>query len=321
MTLSVALCTFNGERYLLDQLESIARQSRLPDELVVCDDGSEDGTAAVIGGFAERADFKISFCENASRLGVTQNFARAFSLCSGDVIVPCDQDDLWEPEKLAVLDAAFRNDPALLLAFHDLAVVTPEGQFTGHTQWQRLRFDRPLQANVNGGDAFARLLRFNLVTGAAMAFRSSLRNRALPIPEGFVHDEWFGLIAAATGRVLGIDQPLVRYRQHVRQAIGAATPDFMAQYRYARSNMGRAYFVRMVERTRQLQERLLALGDALIQPNDLSLVEEKLLHAHARLRMRDQTLIRWPLAIGEAVRGRYGRFGYGFKSFLQDLVL
>jgi glycosyltransferase involved in cell wall biosynthesis len=321
MRLSVALCTFNGERYLLEQLESIERQTRLPDEIVVCDDGSEDDTAAIIGRFTSRARVKVSLCVNPTRLGVTQNFARAFSLCQGDLLVPCDQDDVWEPQKLAVLEAAFRDDPQLLLAFHDLALITPEGKFSGDTQWQRLHFGPGQQGEVNAGEAFERLLRFNVVTGAAMAFRASLLNLALPVPEWFVHDEWLGLVAAGTGRVRCIDQPLVRYRQHDKQAIGAAGSALLSQFRHARANMDRAYFVRLLERTQSLQERLRANADAVLHAKYHSLVSEKRSHAQARLRMRDQTLIRWPLAIGEAFRGRYGRFGYGFRSFLQDLVL
>jgi glycosyltransferase involved in cell wall biosynthesis len=326
MTLSVALCTCNGERYLLEQLQSIARQTRLPDELVVCDDASEDDTAAVIGRFAERAGFKISLCQNVDRLGVTQNFARAFSLCSGDIIVPCDQDDLWDPAKLAVLEEAFRNQSDLLMAFHDLALIGTKGEDAGptpsqRTQWKCLGFGPQQQTKLNRGEAFPLLLRSNVITGAAVAFRRPLLQRALPIPDRFVHDEWLGLVAAATGRILSIDRPLVRYRQHDAQAIGAAATALLAQYRYARANMDRAYFVRMLERTQSLQERLRANAGAVLHPKYHALVSEKRSHAQARLRMRDQTLIRWPLAFGEAFRGRYGRFGYGLKSFLQDLVL
>src|SRR5580698_474723 len=172
MRVSVALCTFNGERYLLEQLESIARQTRLPDELVVCDDGSNDGTTAIVGRFSERARFNTSLCVNLTRLGVAQNFARAFSLCRGDLIVPCDQDDVWEPEKLAVLEASFGEDPQRLLAFHDLTLVTQDGKIAGGTQWRRLNFGPAQQAKIQAGEAFEQLLRFNVVTGAAMAFRS-----------------------------------------------------------------------------------------------------------------------------------------------------
>jgi glycosyltransferase involved in cell wall biosynthesis len=302
-------------------LESIARQFRLPDELVVCDDCSEDGTAAAVERFARRVDFQVSFFVNPHRLGVTQNFGRALSLCSGDVIVPCDQDDLWETDKLAVLEACFRNDPERQLAFSDLTVISPDGKPADWTQWQRLQFGRSLQVDVNAGRAFELLLRFNVITGAAMAFRSSLRERVLPIPDGYLHDEWIGLVAAATGRLLCIDRPLVRYRQHAGQTIGPAAAGMLAQYRHARANMTRPYFVRMVERTRRLHERLSAHRDALLCPDSLAMVEQKLLHAQTRLRMRDEVLVRWPLAIGEAVRGRYSRYGYGLRSFLQDLVL
>lgn len=154
-----------------------------------------------------------------------------------------------------------------------------------------------------------------------MAFRSSLRNRVLPIPEVFLHDEWIGLIASAAGKVKAINRPLVRYRQHTNQAIGAAPSNLMAQYRYARTTMDHNYFARMVERTTQLGARLRASAGALSDQSCLCLVDEKLSHVKTRLRMREKTLVRWPLAIGEAFRGRYGRFGYGFKSFLQDLVL
>jgi hypothetical protein len=154
-----------------------------------------------------------------------------------------------------------------------------------------------------------------------MAFRRSLLERALPIPNCFVHDEWLGLVAAATGNIACIDRPLVRYRQHERQLIGVATSALFAQYRYARANMDRSYFVRMLERTQCLEERLRTAAEAVVHPGYHSLVSEKRSHAQTRLRMRDQALIRWPLAFGEAFRGRYGRFGYGFKSFLQDLVL
>jgi Glycosyl transferase family 2 len=321
MRISVALCTFNGERFLLDQLRSIQAQSRLPDELVICDDMSQDRTAAIVEQFALAAGFPVRFSSNANRLGVAANYARAISFCAGDLIVLCDQDDLWDADNLAVLEDCFVRDPKLSLCFSNPAILTHEGKPTGTSHWEELAFNKRLQAKVNGRKAFETLLRFNVVTGAATAFRASLRDAALPIPEGFVHDEWIGLIAAATGKVRGIDRPLIRYRRHSGQTIGPATRRLTAQFRQARAKMGRPYFVRMVSRTRSLHERLAVHRDLLARRKHLSMVAEKLAHANARLRMRDKTLIRWPLVIGEAVRGRYRRFGYGIKSLLQDLVL
>src|SRR5579862_5382051 len=99
MRVSIALCTFNGEQFLGEQLASLARQTRLPDELIVCDDGSQDGMLPLVERFARRVQFPVQLSINSRRLGVTANFARAISECTGDLICPCDQDDVWEPEK------------------------------------------------------------------------------------------------------------------------------------------------------------------------------------------------------------------------------
>jgi len=320
MRISIALCTFNGERFLGEQLESLARQTRMPDELIVRDDGSQDGVLPIVVRFARRVQFPVHLSINSERLGVTANFARAISECAGDLIFPCDQDDIWEPDKIATLEECFQRHPDVLLASSNLAIATSEGKLTDQTQWQRLGFNPSLQRTFNAGRAFELLLRFNVVTGTAMAFRSSLREWVLPIPESFFHDEWIGLIAAATGKVLSVDKTLVRYRQHAAQAIGPAPAGLLAQYQKARRDLGRSYFVRMVERTASLHERLSSIVGS-CDPAKVSIVQEKLAHARVRSRMRDRLLTRWPLAIGEAVRGRYSRFGYGLKSFLQDLVL
>src|SRR5580698_1985958 len=101
MKLSVALCTYNGERFLPEQLASIREQSRLPDELVICDDASADQSVAIATRFAERAPFPVRIEANSRNLGSTPNFARAIELCNGDAIVLSDQDDVWLPDKLS----------------------------------------------------------------------------------------------------------------------------------------------------------------------------------------------------------------------------
>lgn len=320
MKISIALCTFNGERYLSEQLESLGNQIRQPDELVICDDGSHDGTASIIEEFSRRARFKVAFQINRERRGVTANFSRAFSLCCGDLILPCDQDDIWEPDKLTVLESYFVDDLELLLAFSDLSIMASDGRPTGETQWQRSKFRQPLRARVNQGRGFELLLKQNVVAGAAMAFRSSVRDKVLPIPPSFFHDEWIALVVAATGKMLAVDTPLVRYRQHSHQLCGSAPTDLIAQYQYARAKMDRAYFLRMADCARDLSERL-SDSEALLDSRYLSLVQAKLSHARTRIELRERIGRRWPLAIGEAARGRYGKFGYGFKSFLQDLFI
>src|SRR5262249_18454629 len=99
--LSVALCTYHGASYVDAQVASLTRQTRLPDELIVCDDLSTDDTVSILERFARAAPFPVRIHVNEQTLRSTKNFEQAISLCSGDVIFLCDQDDVWEPEKLA----------------------------------------------------------------------------------------------------------------------------------------------------------------------------------------------------------------------------
>ena len=109
-SVSVALCTYNGTRYLKDQIDSIASQTRVPHELVVCDDCSSDDTVKILEAFASRAPFPVRLSVNPTNLGSTKNFAQAIALCRGDIIALCDQDDVWHPAKLERLASVFAVD-------------------------------------------------------------------------------------------------------------------------------------------------------------------------------------------------------------------
>ena len=123
MKFSVAMCTYNGAAYLEEQLDSIARQIRLPDELVVCDDNSSDESLRILRSFAARSAFPVRLHSNESNLGSTKNFEKAICLCSGDVIALADQDDVWHPEKLAILEREFSSTPDVGLVFTDAEIV------------------------------------------------------------------------------------------------------------------------------------------------------------------------------------------------------
>src|SRR5437868_6261824 len=117
MKISVALCTYNGEKYLPDQLASYLKQERLPDELVICDDGSSDNTVEIIKRFATEAPFPVQLHVNENNLGSTKNFEKAFQLCQGEIITPSDQDDVWHEKKLLQLERAFKEHPQIGLVF------------------------------------------------------------------------------------------------------------------------------------------------------------------------------------------------------------
>jgi len=124
--ISVALASYNGAAYIEEQLESLARQERLPDELIVCDDGSSDQTVEIIRTFSARAPFPVRIEENPIRLGVTKNFEKALSLCTGDLVFLADQDDVWFPSKIGTMQQMLEADTNVLMGLNDAVIVDRE---------------------------------------------------------------------------------------------------------------------------------------------------------------------------------------------------
>ena len=112
MKISIALCTYNGGRFLGEQLRSLREQTKSPFEIIVCDDGSTDETPQLVRDFAASVDFPVVFVANEANLGSTRNFDQAIRLCRGEAIALCDQDDLWAPNKLERLTQILENEPA-----------------------------------------------------------------------------------------------------------------------------------------------------------------------------------------------------------------
>ncbi|HEV2607076.1 MAG TPA: glycosyltransferase family 2 protein [Xanthomonadaceae bacterium] len=200
--ISVALCTYNGALYLREQLDSVLAQSEVTIEIVVVDDGSSDGTAAILDEYAAR-DARIRWQGNERNLGPTANFERAMSLCGGKFIAPCDQDDLWHPEKLARLLAAIGD--------HDLAYCDSDYVDAHGTPMQRRLSD---DTTMFEGTSALTFLFVNSVPGHGSLLRRSLFERARPFPVGAYHDWWLALCAAGRNGVRYLDRPLVRFRRH-----------------------------------------------------------------------------------------------------------
>jgi glycosyltransferase involved in cell wall biosynthesis len=199
---SIALCTYNGERFLPQQLESLLNQTYANIEIVASDDASSDSTRAVLERYAE-GDARIRIVANEENLGFAGNFIRALRLCRGDYIAPADQDDVWLPEKISALVAAIGDRP---LAYCDSTIVDEQGAPVGYRMSQVVPM---LSTDDPAPFAFG-----NCVSGHAMLFRRQLLDRALPTPPGFFYDWWIAAVAAAAGGVVFCDRSLVMYRQH-----------------------------------------------------------------------------------------------------------
>jgi glycosyltransferase involved in cell wall biosynthesis len=319
LKVSVALCTYNGARFLSEQLESIAAQTSAPAELVACDDGSSDESIAVLEEFAKTAAFPVRIVRNEHNLGSTKNFEKAIGACTGEIIALCDQDDIWTASKLDRISRMFARNQGVAMVFSDAEAVDESGRPLGYRLWESTIL--PIRGRrlrrIRAGRLFEVLLRDNLVTGATMAFRSSWRELLLPIPETWVHDGWIALLLSAVAPCECVPEALVRYRQHSQQQLGGRKRNLLEQLRRARE-MGRTFMVDSAERYGRARERIeRQIGGA----SGAASLMEKVEHFRARVRMRDEPIWRWPLAGREFVLGRYGRYSIGWKSFLQDLFL
>lgn len=220
-TLSIALCTYNGARFLREQLQSLAKQTLLPFEVVITDDCSTDNTFDIIQEFSNILNIK--YFRNEKPLKVTKNFEKAISLCTSDIILMCDQDDLWQADKLAKIHAYFQEKPNNLAVFSDAALVDEQGKSLNQNFWSAVRFQEVQKEQWKSGKSVEILLAGNRSAGCMMAFRKELKVAILPFPTHIpemIHDNWITMVAAMMDAMELIDEQLVLYRQHSFQQIG-----------------------------------------------------------------------------------------------------
>jgi glycosyltransferase involved in cell wall biosynthesis len=320
-SISVAMCTFDGARFLREQLASIAAQARLPDELVVVDDGSTDDTMAILEAFRAEAPFPVRVHRNERNLGSTKNFEVALGRCGGDVLVLCDQDDVWTPAWLEAVESTFEQRPEVGLVFTDADLIDEHGDELGRTLWQQLRLGPSELDLLRSPEAVDLLVSGWTVTGATMAFRSAFRPLVLPIPGDLpmLHDGWIAVLVAAASAVLPLRTPLVRYRQHAGQqngAKGAPIDDATDEARRRAQVWGHLLLVggRVHERLAE-QQGAFAVGAAADR------IAGRLAHARFRSALPARRVARLPGAARELVAGRYHRYGNGLRSAAKDVVL
>lgn len=214
---SIVMATYNGEKYLRQQLNSILEQTCQHFELIVVDDASTDETLSILNEYAA-SDDRIHVYPAENNLGLVANFERGLRLAKGEFIALSDQDDIFRKDKIEQLMNALKAHPDRDLAVSDLSLIDEEGNEIARSmrRYQRLK---PRQ-----GKPFRRLLRSNFATGCAMMFRRRLLEPAIPFPpDCVVHDWWLAVIASSAkgGGIYLVEEPLTAYRQHRANVLGA----------------------------------------------------------------------------------------------------
>jgi glycosyltransferase involved in cell wall biosynthesis len=314
MRISIAMATFNGATYLRNQLESLASQSRPPDEIVIVDDCSRDGTELIAKSFADAGKIPVKFVKNPVQLGVTANFEKAMMLCSGDVLFTSDQDDVWLPRKIETMVREFTDESALLVVC-DASLVDRDLRPLSRTLWDSVGFRGQEYTRSANGQAFEVLIRRNFVAGMAMAIRKSFLEKIKPFPKEWVHDGWAALVAAAYGGVRVVPEALVNYRLHGKNAIGVQSFTFADKLRLA-WELPRKALLEKAEQMEVAAERL----KYVVEPQRLRLMQNLSVHFRARTEMPRQRRERIPLVWRELSEGRYHSFSHGLSAALRDLI-
>lgn len=318
MKISIAMATYNGARYLREQLDSFAAQTRLPDELIVSDDGSSDDTVSILEEFARTAPFEVRIFRNDVNLGYAQNFGRAMGLCTGDLIFLSDQDDVWFPEKIEKISRLAEAHPEIMLFMNDAELTDGDGA--------------PLGLTKLGQTLSLGLGESQFTTGCCMALRGPFVKLALPVPAPeFVHDTWLNRLALLLKVKKVFPCVLQYYRRH-----GDNTSDWLASRTTRQSSIDlaraykgkdpRPYAVCRLRQLAHLEERI--ANTPLLRTLELServtKVRERIEHERSAVEARLQLLsrARWQRLVPAAAfffKGQYSYFS-GWKSFVKDLL-
>lgn len=321
---SIAMCTYNGAQYLQEQLDSIAAQSRLPDELVVCDDRSSDHTVEIVKSFTSEVSFPVHLYVNEENLKLWKNREKAISLCTGDIIVLSDFDDVWKPNKIEKILIAFEENPRAGYVFSNADLVDEGLMSLGSNLWESLEFNSFLKEYSHPDAQVRVLLKKNLVWGATLAFRSSLKNLVLPISTFFVmEDAWIALLASCAG-FYGVPLPdsLLYYRQHATQLAGGGRNTLSKKLKRARNPKELDNFRKKVQGLLDAKNRLLDRKNTFNKDIswELNLIQEKADHFSKRVSIRSSSnfLFKGKAIISEMLTGKYHRFSNSWQSVAKD---
>lgn len=321
MRISIAMCTYNGASYVQQQLDSFVYQSRMPDELLVCDDGSSDETVVILEAFRERAPFDVRIYRNPERLGYVENFESAIARCTGDIIFLSDQDDVWLDMKIERASEVFLRHSHCLVVINDAEITDAELSPTGLTKIGQTR---------SGGSTLK-----NFVTGCCTSFRARFRDIVLPIPaDTYTHDSWINRVGELLGARVVVEEVLQYLRRHGANASNERSSGLTRVRLY--SQLGRALredpFEYCANRTRnlesmqrRLEERRQSLPGLVDDDERIDAAFRRLHAEHDALRDRVAVLgARGPRRLVAAVRfllsGRYRHFS-GWKTFVRDCAL
>lgn len=307
--ISVAMCTYNGAKYLPEQLKSIADQTVSVDELVVCDDRSKDNTIEIIKSFAATSKFPVRIHVNEENLGSTRNFEKCLSLCEGDVIFLSDQDDRWRRDKVQKQLAFLNARKDVDAVFSDAEMINDDSEPTGRTIWEEIEFDHVRQGIWKSGRPHEILFNGFVVTGATLAIRKSCLERLMPFPthvQDLIHDAWIAVVLSLENKIDFIPEPLISYRIHSSQQVGFGNKVEKVQLADRFKRDRKLKLIPLEEKARKLHEMYLLLRALPFVPRE-KLVKLYLSqkHFYTRAALPESRFKRLTPVLSQVIRGYY----------------
>lgn len=322
MKVSVVICTYNGDKYLDDQLNSILAQTRSPDELLVCDDTSGDNTLRILNTFKSIAPFPVRIISNKRNLGSTANFAQAITKSSGDIIFLADQDDVWFPHKIESMVKVFKENPEVGMVFSDAIVTDEHLNPYPKTLWHYFEFDQHVRDLVQQGQLWTILGWNSYVTGATMAFRSNIRKNLNPFPRGWVHDEWITFVSDLVSRIEIVSEPLMYYRRHSAQQIGVKIHERSLFVKLRLAIFPDGHYRKCdfrVQRIGSVMKHIREIKGDLRNSRILPELEDRLEHWQNRLSLSTSIFKRIRIINEEFMRGRYKKYSGSNSMVVKDM--
>lgn len=320
LTISIALCTYNGERFLQEQLDSLAAQTRLPDEVVVGDDGSTDRTLEILEQWAESVSFPVRIRKNEKNLGFAGNFEQTMLRCKGEILFLCDQDDIWFPEKLETMIRVFEEKPEVGVVYCGASIVDGAGNPINR---ERAELGE-LELSTNYRELVHPFCHTHTNTsGCCTAVRASLLEKIFPLDPHYCHDSMIYMFGLFYTQFHTIRQDLMHYRFHGSNA--SLEGDWISFFN--KKETERKTFYKWISGTYFLMEpeidyyqrKVLQVPDSPLRKKVLKMIAAAKRHYPNRHRVQQNFFVFFPLFFLEVFTGRYFQRFQPFRSMAFDV--
>jgi glycosyltransferase involved in cell wall biosynthesis len=321
MRYSVAIATYNGERYIEALMDSINAQSVRIDEVVVYDDGSIDSTLDILRNWiSKNGDLNVRIIHGLN-VGHAKNFQRAIEKCDGDIIFLADQDDVWEADKVKTIVGVFNHNADILAVYSDGFIVDRDLSWGGRTISSMMRY--PIAGVGVGGVIRSDWSTYRAaVVGATLSFRRSIAAVVTPFPDGvYHHDSWISKNAALAGHLYYVNSRLIKYRQHSSNVVGVSSNPFVKLLRLPSERRKQLDELKRLEFELELIIKRARKAGIDIGAARLNDAENWLIFTKSRISLIERPFKNYIQFFSLRSVALYFKHSNGFRSFLMDRIL